>query len=285
LQAGEARRYGTSPNTPGEPTPLDRERFLGPLAEAAPPVLDPEAGLLAYEGFDYTDPEQFRRGRANGGFGWTTPWKAALTRPLLDGDRNLLVLNTKEGLTRPGAAGPAGRGSFDYTGFAKYQRKLLTPIRLDTDGVYYLSFLFRQEGPPADPINAVAILFRTSDELKHEDSSLRLNIGVGGANQLFTHLQKVGSRTSLPLSYGVTYLLVAKIVAGGSNPDQVFMRVYAPGEPIERQEPGRWSDTGPPFQSDLVFDWLEVHVNSKTRQTIDEIRLGTTWSSVTAPWF
>jgi hypothetical protein len=33
-----------------------------------------------------------------------------------------------------------------------------------------------------------------------------------------------------------------------------------------------------------VFDWLEVHINSKTRQTIDEIRLGTTWSSVTAPW-
>ena len=35
---------------------------------------------------------------------------------------------------------------------------------------------------------------------------------------------------------------------------------------------------------EVVFDWLEVHINSKTRQTIDEIRLGTTWSSVTAPW-
>jgi hypothetical protein len=42
---------------------------------------------------------------------------------------------------------------------------------------------------------------------------------------------------------------------------------------------------GPAFESDLVFDWLEVHINSKTRQTIDEVRLGTTWSSVAAPWF
>ena len=103
-------------------------------------------------------------------------------------------------------------------------------------------------------------------------------------NQLFTSLNRVGSRTPLPLRYGDTYLLVAKIVASAANPDQVFMRVYAPEEPIERGEPGSWSVVGPPFQSDLVFDCLEVHINSKTRQTIDEIRLGTTWSSVTAPW-
>ena len=117
-----------------------------------------------------------------------------------------------------------------------------------------------------------------------EDPRQRLNIGIGGANQLFTHLQRVGSRTPLPLSHGVTYLLVAKLAASRTAPDQVFMRVYGPEEPIEREEPGSWSVVGPPFQSDLVFDWLEVHINSLTRQTIDEIRLGSTWASVTAPW-
>src|SRR5262249_34057241 len=121
-------------------------------------------------------------------------------------------------------------------------------------------------------------------EHKRDGARLRLNVGVGGANQLFTHLQQVGSRTPLPLSYGETYLLVAKIVASKANPDQVFMRVYGPAEPIEPDEPGSWSVIGPPFRSDLVFDWLQVHVNSRTRQMIDEIRLGTTWPSVTAPW-
>ncbi len=62
------------------------------------------------------------------------------------------------------------------------------------------------------------------------------------------------------------------------------MRVYGPDEPIEREEPGSWSVVGPQVHSDLVFEWLEVHINSKTRQAIDEIRLGTTWASVTAPW-
>jgi hypothetical protein len=203
---------------------------------------------------------------------------------LLEGDTNKLALNPTEGLVRPGAVVPAVGGSFDYVGFAKYHRCLVTPVRFDTEGVYYLSFLFRREGPQADDLNALAILFRTTEELQKgkDDARKRLNIGVGGANQLFTHLEKVGSRTPVPLHYGDTYLLVAKIAV--SNPSQVFMRVYAANELIEREESGGWTVAGPPLHSKLVFDWMEIHINSMTRQTIDEIRLGTTWSSVTAPW-
>jgi ferric-dicitrate binding protein FerR (iron transport regulator) len=286
LRAGEARRYGTEPDAPGEPTTLDPERFVRRMADPGRDLADPAAGLLAYEGFDYLDTNEFYAGRANGGFGWKGPWKRGLARPLLEGDTNRNALNVKEGLSRPGSAIAAIGGSFDYTGFAKYWRRLETPVRLDTDGVYYLSFLFRREGPQGDPVNAVAVLLRTDTEFhtKQENPRSRLNIGVGGPNELFTHLQSVGSRTPVPLSNGTTYLLVAKIVAGRTDADQVFMRVYGPDEPIDPQEPGSWSVVGPPFQSDLVFDWLEVHINSRTRQTLDEIRLGTTWASVAAPW-
>jgi ferric-dicitrate binding protein FerR (iron transport regulator) len=288
LKAGEARRYGSEPDAPGQPTPLDPERFIRTMQfrQGQEQPADPSAGLLAYEGFDYKDPEDLHAGRANGGVGWRGPWKGGFARPLLEGDRNRLALNVKEGLSRPGAGVPGVGGSFDYTGFTKYWRRLETPVRLDTDGVYYLSFLFRRFGPPQDPLNALAVLLRTDTEFRtrQEDPRTRLNIGVGGTNELFTHLQRVGSRAPLPLSSGETYLLVAKIVAGRTDPDQVFMRVYGPDEPIDRQEPGSWSVVGPAFESDLVFDWLEVHINSKTRQTIDEVRLGTTWSSVAAPW-
>jgi hypothetical protein len=284
LTAGEARSYGLSPDAPGQPKPLDPAGFVRQLVDAQP--LDPAAGLMAYEGFDYPSADALRTGKANGGWGWTTPWLGGFARPLLEGDTNLLALNVKEGLSRPGAAVPAVGGCFEYVGFAKYHRKLATPVRLDADGVYYLSFLFRREGPPADPLNALAILLRTTEELQKgkDDARKRLNIGVGGANQLFTHLEKVGSRTPVPLRYGETYLLVAKIVASSTDPGQVFMRVYHPDEPIERDESDSWTVTGPPLPSRLVFDWLEIHINSKTRQTIDEIRLGVTWSSVTAPW-
>lgn len=290
LRAGEARAYGPSPESPGRRTPLDPGRFVRRLADLRPAPADPGAGLLAYEGFDYVDPAALPAGEANGGVGWTSPWRPGFARPLNPGDQNLLALNVRASLTRPGAAAPSRGGCFDYTGFTKYFRRMAVPVRLDADGVYYLSLLFRRQGPPADPLNCVAVLLRTSDELEAElgggtpDPHQRLNVGVGRGNELFTHLHGVGSRTPLPLSYGTTYLLVAKIVASRSHPDQVFLRVYAPEEPVEAEEPGGWSVTGPPFQSDLVFDWLEVHVNSKTRQTMDEIRLGTTWASVTAPW-
>ncbi len=288
LKAGEARRYGPAPDSPGRPPVLDPTSFVRQVSAPRQLAGDPAAGLLAYEGFDYKDPELFRTGKANGGFGWNGRWMPALTRPVSEaGDRNLFVLNAKESLSRPGAVVPSIGGCFDYTGFAKYQRRLATPIRLDTDGVYYLSFVFRRYGPSTDPVNAVALLLRTTAGIKKDkaDAHNRLNIGVGGANQLFTHLGGAGSRTPLPLNYGETYLLVAKIAAsGGANPDQVFIRVFGPQEAVDAEEPGSWTVVGPPFRSDLVFDWLEIHINSNTRQMVDEIRIGSTWPSVTASW-
>jgi hypothetical protein len=282
LTAGQARRYVQSAEAPGEPVPLDEQRFVRHIVEPDEAAGDPAAGLLAYEGFDYKEPDALRNKQANGGFGWEGPWQG-FARPR-EGETNHRALNIDEGLTRPGSATPAAGGCFDYLGFSKYYRRLATPVRMDADRRYYLSFLLRRQGPPADPLNAVAVLLRTGAEIRNENSRKRLNVGVGGANQLFTHLNAVGSRTSLPLDYGTTYLLVAKIAARAVEPDQVFLRVYAPREAVERQEPDSWTVVGPPLHSDLVFDWLEVHINSLTRQTLDEVRLGTTWASVAAPW-
>ena len=287
LTAGEARHYGLTPDSPGQPAAYDPARFVRDVSDRHQPPADPAAGLLASESFDYADPEAFRTGAANGGFGWTSPWTPGFARPFpRDGDRNPWALNVNESLVRTSDAIPSAGGSFDYTGFTKYFRRLATPVRLDADGVYYLSFLFRRHGPPADRVNAVAVLLGSTGEFQAEQGNprQRLNIGVGGSNELFTHLQRVSSRTPLPLSYGETYLLVAKIVAGASNADQVFMRVYGPEEPIEGEEPVNWSGVSPPLYSDLVFGWLELHINSRTRQTIDELRVGETWSSAIAPW-
>ena len=282
LKAGEARRYDPAADATGQPTELDAPRFV----RRAPAQPQPAPGLLAYEGFEYGEANDLPASRANGGFGWNGPWVHGFARPVDEGLPGALALNVREGLSRPASSSPAVGGSFDFRGFTKAFRRLETPVRLDTDGVYYLSYLFRHNGPPSDPTNAVAVLLWPDEDGRAQDGDprRRLNIGVGGANQLFTHLGGVGSRTPLPLSYGETYLLVAKVVASHADPDQVFIRVYAPREPVEREEPGSWSVVGPPFHSDLVFPWLQLHVNSKRRQTIDEVRLGTTWASVTAPW-
>jgi hypothetical protein len=290
LTAGEARCYGPLPETPGRPAHFDPSRFVRHLSPAAGKSgeddRDLAAELLAYEGFDYRDPDILGAGAANGGYGWTSPWTPGFARPLLENDLNVIALNVKEGLARPGSAVSSLGGSFDYAGFSKYHRRLATPVRLDEDRVYFLSFLFRRAGPLTDPSNALAILFRSTDELPPDkwDARKRLNIGVGGTSHLFTHLAGISKKTSVPLRPGETYLMVAKIVANSAAPDQVFMRVYGPEEQVEPAESGIWTVVGQPFESSAVFDWLEIHINSRTRQTIDEIRLGTTWSAVTAPW-
>lgn len=287
LAAGTARRYEPAAGSSGESTPLDAARFVRDVAD---PARNPKAGLLVYEGFDYQDSDALQQGTLNGGQGWSSPWRPGFARPRQGGDPNRPALNIRESLSRPGAAVASIGGSFDHIGFSKYFRRLATPVRLHGDEVYYLSYLFRRDGPQAEPLNAVTIQLRTSEELESElagkpiDLHTRLNVGVDRANDVFTHLNRVGVRMPQPLSYGETYLLVAKIVASSYLPDQVFVRVYAPHEPIERDEEGSWSVMGPLIESDLAFDWLEIHINSAMRQTIDEIRMGVTWSSVTDAW-
>lgn len=287
LTAGEARRYDQPPDGSGRPVRIDPRRFVRQIADRASPFSDPSAGLLAYEGFDYKDPEALSNRQASGGSGWSAPWVFDFARLPDRGKPDRHVLNVAEGLVRPGTEVDHAGGSFDYTGFTKVYRRLAEPIRLDTDGVYYLRFLFRRGSPSSDPINALAVLLRTDEEFRKDryNPRLRLNIGVGGAsNELFTHLHRRSSRTPLPLAYGETYLLVAKVAASGANADQVFIRVYGSDEQVGREEPGSWAVVGPLLNSNLVFDWVELHINSRSRQTIDELRIGQTWASVTAPW-
>ena len=284
LTAGEARRYAPGKPAAGVPAPFDPARFVRRLPASERKAPDPAAGLLAYEGFDYQEPDALGTGRANSGTGWQGPWVAGPVPPSFKGERPRPALNVNESLTRPG--GSARGGCFEQAGFATYRRRLTNPVRLTDDGVYYLSFLFRRHQSAPGPFNVVIVSLRTDEELrrKREDPRARLNIGLGNANHLFAHLQGVGYCRPLPLNYDESYLVVAKVLASASGRDQLFTRVYSREEVVDRDEPDSWSAVGPPSRCDLVFDWLELHVNSRSRQAIDEFRLGTTWSAVTAPW-
>lgn len=290
MNAGQALRFAAAdPAGPGAATALDPGRFVRTVPPS-PAQADPRDGLLAYDGFDYPADAGADFERAAGGSGWVGPWRKALARPKDPARTPDRVFAPDRGLTRSGASVPAAGGSFDFTGFAKAYRRLAAPLRMDADGVRYLSFLVRREGPQADPLNAVAVLFRTTGELEHDlrtgeaDPAQRFNVGVDKGNDVYTHLNRIGTRGPLPLSYGQTYLIAAKIVTGKVLPDQAFVRVYGPDEAVDWDEPTAWSLVGPQVQSDLAFDWLQVHINSRSRQSLDEVRLGATWAAVAHPW-
>ena len=57
------------------------------LHQAALAACDAADGLLAYEGFDYRDPNGLEAGTAAGGFGWVGAWTPGFARaqvPVLD---------------------------------------------------------------------------------------------------------------------------------------------------------------------------------------------------------
>ena len=288
LVAGGQARWYASAKKPGETMQLAPQRFVRQMPSASPALPDPSAGLLAYEGFAYRNVTDLKDRLGVGGTGWSSPWELGVVWPPPSPKRKW-SLNVEATLARPDAPAASVGGAFDYAGTMKYVRRLQTPVKLDADGVYYLSYLFRREGPSRDRDNRVGVQLRLDEELKRErrgkgDLRKRLDLGVGRANELYTHLERNGKRMPLPLSYNEPYLLVAKIVASREHPDQVFVRVYGVEEAITGEEPETWSIVGPPVASDLTFDWLEMDINSWRRQTLDEIRLGSTWASVTAPY-
>jgi ferric-dicitrate binding protein FerR (iron transport regulator) len=284
LKAGESRRYEMGSDRAEKPA-MDTKQFVRFVPEVSKQARDPNAGLLAYEGFAYDRPMSLQNGKAIGGIGWAGPWRASFVRPGPKAEFGRFSLNVKESLHRADAITDSVGGSFDYSGFAKTFRKLAQPIKLDSDDAYYLSFLFRRQGAN-DPSDSLAILFWTDEDYQQQnflDFRKRLYIGMKGSN-LSARLQRMNITRSMPLTKETTYLMVAKIAAGRSKPEQIFVRVYAPEEPVEAEETAAWSVHSPPFRSELAFEWLELSINGKSRQAIDEIRVGKTWESATAPW-
>ncbi|MEQ9066777.1 MAG: hypothetical protein RLO18_08640, partial [Gimesia chilikensis] len=86
-----------------------------------------------------------------------------------------------------------------------------------------------------------------------------------------------------PLQSGETYLFVAKIVASEKALDQVFMRAFAEAETIPDQEPAVWTCVTTPFESSHEFDVARFHVGKNSTYLFDELRIGSTWSTVIDP--
>ncbi len=59
------------------------------------------------------------------------------------------------------------------------------------------------------------------------------------------------------------------------------MTVYRADQPVDLEEPESWSLVSPPVRSDLVLDEVWVSMIGNVRQRLDEIRIGSTWASVT----
>lgn len=77
--------------------------------------------------------------------------------------------------------------------------------------------------------------------------------------------------------------MVAKIVAGRSQPDQVLLSLMAAERLPGSAEPAEWSVVSEEVNSDLRFEKLSLEFSSSGQIAVGDLCIGPTWSSVAQP--
>lgn len=279
LRAGQALRLSGAADVVGQPVPFTAERLEAGLARVA---AGPDTGrLLAYEGFAYPMPRTYSNQRqAAGGTGWQGAWYR--NSPETD----LEILFAPDASLRPpaGLAAPTGGHLVlpaeperpDTYRFA-CMRRLAVPIDPEVDGETYVSMLVRRSPETAGPIHHWMRCMLVSERVPRD----RMGFGVL-SDAMPNAVGQQGSVAGLvPIAAGRDHLFVAKLVTSRSAPEQLFLKVYAPDEAVDRDEPERWTVVGRSYRLTSPIDAIHIYNGTERAYAIDELRIGTSWRSVT----
>ncbi|MBA4017976.1 MAG: hypothetical protein C0483_12450 [Pirellula sp.] len=275
VMAGEARRFLACDDVQGCSVPLDagRLRIRASAPAAAESAHRQSAGeLLAYEPFACDAAVLPCSGAGLGGIGFTTPWVKACKSEFVPEFRivNSLWRPQMNSATEGGGVSAGCRGAMS--------RRLARPIRMDEDGVYYFSYLIRSEKRAGDGSCDVQFILR--DHLVHEPQRKLAVSASWSSSKTSLCWEGGGNCASIPVEPGKTYLMAGKIVAGREAPDQAFLCLFMPRQPVPSAEPSSWTLASRPVLSDLKFDVVQISANTATPVLVDELRIGTSWAAV-----
>lgn len=279
LRAGQALRLRGAADAVGESIPFTAQRLEAGLARVA---AGPDTGrLLAYEGFAYRMSRTYsNQGQAAGGFGWKGAW----FRNSPETDLEILFgvdasLEPPAGLVAPVGGHlvlPAEPERPDTYRFA-CMRRLATPIDPEVDGETYVSVLIRRSSEPAGPTHHWLRCMLISERVPRD------RMGFGVLSDFLPHVagQQGNVPGATPIVAGRPYLFVAKLVTSRTAPDQMFLKVYAPEDTVDRDEPERWSVVGRSYRLTSPIEAIHIYNGTECGYAIDELRIGTSWRSVT----
>jgi len=276
-------------------------------------LLEPPAGLMAWEPFNYNDIHidelPYDLTDKNGGIGWESGWHQtlAMAKPFV-GVWQASDLQYNEGSFPLGFSGKRALTLYPDNENHSYTlaRSFAQGIDMGVDQDYYVSFLLRADSKPG--INE-----RPKFRMSLCEGAAQ-GVGVGFTNQGYFYIDgnthpaniKLADRTSGSfLDLGGTvqenyyhYFVVLKISANTSGTDYISMRIYGDGgynngngQPIDTTEQGvAWTfqNIAAGSREDL-FDRILFQIEYTSQPTrvigdsiflLDELRIGTTWSDV-----
>jgi ferric-dicitrate binding protein FerR (iron transport regulator) len=284
LGAGKAVRYDGARESAPRVVPLKSPRFAELLSQAN--IGPREDLLLAHEGFDYPA-GNLPLAAATGGTGWVGPWAVSPGAKLPAGDAgDLTIASGKLHVAWPvrGGRGPMLEAPLNYQ---SRRRVLAQPLRLDEDGVTYVSVFVRWEAPPPPPsgqtLPSVRLVLRSSTNFNGDH--IMFNLPVFQQPQLDIRTGAIFTSPQ-PVAPGETQFWVGKIVARKQGEDEIFFRVYGEGETLDAMEPAAWSVKSRGVYSDAHLDLLLLTKMDGGTCWWDEVRIGKSWRAVvpmTAP--
>lgn len=269
IEAGAGRRYDVA-DAKAESIPLDGELVGRSLEEGSPEVSPSRPNVVD----DLRGDSALLDGLKSGS-GWFGPWESPrgdlrVSSPGLSGDGSAAVVHD-------GAASEESRSAA--------HRRLQDPIDLGSDGISYVRFLVRRgPAPPQGEHLALVVLRRRGLTTQEEIGQTALvQIGLRKHDGVFLRVADTISTASIPQIPGQTYAVVAKIVAGRAQPDQVLVSLIAADRLAGSAEPTEWSLVSEDVQSDLRFEKLSLEFTSGGQIAIGDLCIGPTWASVAQP--
>lgn len=271
IDAGEARRYQRSRPHAGARIPLGMRKFVRRLETAVREKAC--GGLSAYDGFENLA-GRIRRGRS--GFGWAGGWKSAFRGRSPVGSIVDAPDDTPFGIARQ------GRRLLQLSDGHATTRDLEAPLLLDPGEVTYLSVLARRQA--GAPGNGRYLQVSLRDEGQGARRGVRSELALGITSDGFPFVKTGGKiiQSAPPIEEDTTHLFVAKVVVSRNRVAEVSLRIYRPGESVDPQEPSTWTVIGPPGRCDSNVTRIRLAVGDAAVWEIDELKIGTTWHSVTA---
>lgn len=280
LHQGERRRLRSSDDQLGERLPPVAARIAVQLSAAGAAGTAADE-LISYDGFDYPFAATISRQRAAaGGSGWRSPW----FRNQPDTDL-VLDFTPGQGLALPAGLVPGSGGRMELkveperaeTYRVACMRLFERPLSLASDGRRYLSLVVQRSREVAGPTHHWFRCMMTSESVPSD----RVGFGIqsNGCPEL---LSRFGNRAAPEaIEPGRPYLFVFKVSAARDAPAQTFLKVYADDDAVDAHEPAVWTVVGQPGRFTGVLGSLHINNGTERAYAIDEVRIGTTWESVT----
>jgi len=270
IEAGEARRYLRSNPAKGARIPLEMRKFVRRIE--ADVRENSGASLLAYDGFENLA-GRIRRGRS--GFGWSGGWKSGF-----HGRGSIGVIvdapdDTVFGVSR------SGRRLLQLARGEAIQRDLEQVLALAPGETYYLSFIV-QRHPEESESGRFLLVSMSSGDL-HPRRRSRSELAFGITSDGFPYIKADGRiiQSAPSIEDEMVCLFVGKILVTGESSAETYLRVYQAGESIDRHEPAAWTAVGQLGPSEFTLSRIWLATGDDARFDIDELKIGTTWRSVT----